>query len=202
MLIALRWLVLLSQVGQPMEHCGVGFEADYEKVVVTIESDGRRTESHEQQRLYRDSKGRMRMEFTRVGDQGVTLRFAWINDQRNGRSIVLDLATGKPLPRRPRQPPDGQARSPGPTAAAVPPAAQESQTREDLGEAQIEGLAARGWRFTSPSFVSEAWKATLIDEPALLRKSRQPGEEKMERLFNIRLGEPNPSLFAALDAPQ
>lgn len=35
-----------------------------------------------------------------------------------------------------------------------------------------------------------------------LLKTKGPTKERTERLFNIRLGEPDPQLFASLDDPQ
>jgi hypothetical protein len=206
MLIGIGVLLLLPQVAQRMEHQYLGFAADYEKVVVTIESDGRRTESRELYRLYHDTKGRTRMEGTTPSGQGEMMRFAFLTDRQKRRALVVDLATGKPLDLRGGRPPVGSAaaaRPKPPGTPKVPDTRPEAQTTEDLGEAEIEGLAAHGWRTTSPSFgVSEVWQAKLIDQPPLLVKSRRPGEERTERLFNIRIGEPDPQLFAPLDAPQ
>ena len=199
LMIGIGVLLLLPQVGQHMEHRHVGFEADYEKVVV-VESNGVREESRELFRLYRDARGRMRMEGSRTAE-GVTLRFAFIGDPQKGRGVVLDLATGKPLNLRPWSPPEGAGGVAGRPAVGGAPEAG-AQTREDLGEAQIEGLAARGWRTTTPSFVSEVWQALAIDQPPLLVKRKEPTRETTERLFNIRIGEPDPQLFAPLDAPQ
>jgi hypothetical protein len=42
----------------------------------------------------------------------------------------------------------------------------------------------------------------LIDQPPLLVKRKEPTQEKTERLFNVRLGEPDPRLFAPLDAAE
>src|SRR5688572_24592227 len=129
MLIGIGVLLLLPLVEQHMEHRHVGFEADYEKVVV-FERDGHRTESRELSRLYRDSRGRMRTETDAVSEGGRTLRIAFILDPQKGRAVVIDIATGQPLPRRPRPPAGGPTGTPSPTPAAVSPTASEAPTRE------------------------------------------------------------------------
>ena len=77
----------------------------------------------------------------------------------------------------------------------------EAQTVEELGEADVEGLAARGRRITTASCVAEVWTALQIDQPPLLLRMKESARERTERLFNVRLGEPDPRLFAPLDAP-
>jgi hypothetical protein len=173
------------------------YQADFEKVVVAIGPDGARTESRELFRLYRDSSGRTRMEGSMpIG--GEPMRLAFIADRRGTRRAILDLATGSRLDFPPRsRPPGAPAPSPKPPRATPQP---ESPTVEDLGEAEIEGFKARGSRTTSSTFgVSEVWHALLIDQPPILVKSKGPTEERTERLFNIRVGEPDPALFAPLE---
>ena len=217
MLIGMGVLLLLPQVGPSMERRTVAFEADYEKLAVAIDNDGRRTESRELYRLYHDARGRTRMEGSTPAGRGEALRFAFITDLANRRCVVVDLATGNVLKRWPCGPPDGPAvaarrKAPdtphGPVVGSrqkVPdaPPKPEPQTVEDLGEAEIEGLRARGMRTTTPSFgVSEVWHALAIDQPPLLVKSKGPNRETTERLFNIRIGEPDPALFAPLEPKQ
>jgi hypothetical protein len=73
----------------------------------------------------------------------------------------------------------------------------------DLGERQIEGLRARGCRLTDDEgTVTEVWTSDVIDQPQLSSRTvRANGQEDTRRLFNIRLGEPHPALFAVLDEP-
>lgn len=207
MLIAVGVLVLLPQVGSNEALC----KADYETHVVTIGSDGSRTESRELFRLYQDARGRTRLEGSMLTGEGTTFRFAFLTDLRNRRGVVLDLATGKRLLQEAHRPPHGGlAGSVGQQAAAVetggrPKARTDdrggAQIEEDLGEAQIEGLAARGRRYTTASSVVEAWTALSIDQPSLLVRTKEPSREETKRLFNIRIGDPDPALFAPLDAP-
>lgn len=131
-----------------MERRYTGYAADYERVAVTIDGDGSRTEARELFRLYQDAKGRTRMEGS-ISGQGQTLRFAWLMDLRRWHGVFIDLDSGNILKK---------GSWPGPGAAhrqvAAPPAtvptearinsAPEPQTVEDLGEAEVEGLAARG----------------------------------------------------------
>ena len=188
-----------------MERCHTGYAADYEKVGVTIGSDGSRTEARELFRLYQDAKGRSRMEGS-VSGEGQTLRFAWLIDLRGWRGVIIDLDTGHTLVKGPwprHDTPGGQARDPRsgrPSrrshGSKKPP---EAQTVEDLGEAEIEGLAAHGWRTSTASYVVDVWNAKVIDQPPLLIRRQEASREKTERLFNITLGDPDPALFAPLD---
>ena len=169
-----------------MKFRRLGFAADFETSVVSIDSKGVRQESREWFRLYRDASGRTRME----GTSG-TLRFAFLTDPQTRRAIVIDLETGKPL--ESNQPPK-------PTAMdCVGYGSQLETETEDLGEAEIEGLAARGIRITTGVSTVEVWTAAEIDQPPLLVRRKEPLREETQRLFNIRAGDPDSELFAPLD---
>ena len=216
MLLAFALLFLLPRGGPGMEQpqVGTGFKADYERRHVNIESDGTRTERREVFRLYRDGRGRTRLEGSMPSAGGKVLRFAWLMDIHSRRSLVLDLATGTPLATLPpggipewggngsHGTPANTARPPDVGAGQVPASnPTEAYGVEDLGESEIESLAAHGWRTTTPTTVSEVWNARAIDQPPLLVRTRTASLERVERLFNVRLGEPDPGLFAPLDSP-
>lgn len=195
-------LLLLSAVGLPMER-GVGFEADYEKTFVTIGRDGARTETRELFRLYRSGTGRTRLEGSTQGEGG-TVRFAFLTD-RTGRGVVLDLATGQSLGQHPSgRGSGGISGVETPEEAGGSPSRRkdlEKQTVEDLGETRMEGLVAHGQRITTSSYTVEVWTALTIDQPPLLVTTKESAHERVERLFNVRVGEPDPRLFEPLDAP-
>jgi len=185
----------------PVELRTVGFSAEYEIRVVTIGPDGARTESCELFRLYQDTKGRTRLEGSTPAGEGVTLRFAFLTDSQTRKAVVLDLDTGKRLeqghwPRLGAL--AGTTGQPPAVGAGVPL----TPKTEDLGEAQVEGLTARGVRTTSGSAVVEVWTASTIDQPPLLVRKKEPSREETQRLFNIRTGDPDTALFVALDFPQ
>jgi hypothetical protein len=180
------------------------FQADYEDVVVRTAADGRREETREVQRLYKDGRGRWRYEVTRRSPSGETERYALLADYTSWRVVLVDLASGQVLDSKaglsfppfsvPGQSAAGMRTPPsGPTGPGVPPRI------DDLGERSIEGIQAHGSRVTTSSEVVEIWNAAAIDQPPLLIQTHRPGEERTQRLFNVRFGEPDPALFAALD---
>jgi hypothetical protein len=202
-------LLLLSAVELPMDQRGVGFEADYEKTVATIGRDGARTEARELFRLYRSASGRTRLEGSTQGE-GRMVRFAFLTDPETGRAVVFDLETGQSLAQAqlPSRRGEGPGGIPGPQTpdetVGSPPRRKdlgEKQTVEDLGETTIEGLEAHGLRITTPSSTVEVWTARTIDQPPILVTTKESAHERVERLFNVRVGEPDPRLFEPLDGP-
>jgi hypothetical protein len=179
-----------------MEAKTPGLSADYEIRVVSVGADGARTESHELYRLYRDTRGRMRLEGTTASTRGAPLRFAFLTDSQTRHAVVIDLESGQPL-----EPSHWPLLAALPAVGGPQPAASGvllGQRTEDLGFGEIEGLAARGFRTTTASSVVDVWTALRIDQPPLLVRRKEPSREETQRLFNVRLGELDGALFAAL----
>ena len=187
-----------------MDQRNVAFEAEYEVRVTDITEGGVRRESRELFRLYRDARGRSRLEGATVDKGRVVLRYALLTDLRRHRALLLDLATGKPVdpchaPAGGAPPAAGLPLVGRPSAVEVGDASEEGSKVNDLGETQIEGLEARGLRVSTPSSTTEVWTARQIDQPPLLVRTMGPTRESTARLFNVRLIEPDPRLFSALD---
>jgi hypothetical protein len=181
------------------------YEAEFEEVVLRPLPDGGQAETRQLWKLYRDSKGRWRQESSETLDSGEKIRFALITDYKARRFIVLDLVAGQVMNEMTAAGARAYQRlSRLPTSDAVPAATVahgDAPQVEDLGEKDLEGLRARGRRVTSATEVVEVWSSPTIDQPPLLVQTARPGEQRRQRLFNIRLGEPDAALFAVLDKP-
>jgi hypothetical protein len=122
---------------------------------------------------------------------------AFLTDVHAHKAVVLDLDTGKRLE------PDHWPRLGAlPSGGGQQQTSQTSLKTEDLGEAQVEGVIARGLRTTTSSSVVEVWRALEIDEPPVLVHTREASREETRRLLNIRIRDPDRALFAALDSPE
>jgi hypothetical protein len=196
-------LVLLAQARPPVDQPNVAFEADYEVVVSNTADDGVRIESRAFYRLYQDARGRSRLEGSAIHEGKVLFRYALLTDLSKHRTALVDLESGKPM----------DACEVGSSLAAhspiVPSAPSSDVTAEseeqslvdDLGEKEIDGFLARGLRITSGPSITEVWNAVKIDQPPILVWTKGTARESSSRLFNIRLIEPDPRLFAPLDDP-
>jgi hypothetical protein len=83
----------------------------------------------------------------------------------------------------------------------------ENASHESLGSQRMEGVSAEGTRETSTieagaigndrpiSVVSERWYSSELQTEVMTRHSDPRSGERVVRLTNIRLGEPDPSLF-------
>jgi hypothetical protein len=181
-----------------MEAKTPGFSADYEIRVVSVGADGSRTESRELFRLYRDTRGRMRLEGSTASGRGAPLRFAFLTDSQARHAVVVDLESGERL-----EPPHWPLLSALPTVGGPQAAASGvllGQRTEDLGFGEIEGLTARGFRTTTALSVVDVWTALRIDQPPLLVRRKEPSREETQRLLNVRVGELDAELFEALEA--
>jgi len=158
-----------------------GLAADYEKR--TVDKGG---EVRQACRIYRDARGRTRVEGTLNG-----VDFAMLSDFELGRMALVDPLTGAPIPTVSEPIPSPMSR--GAVAAPNPPRV------EELGERRMEGVVARGMRYILDSETVEVWTALEFDQPPVLVHVTGPGREETERLYNIRLEDPDPTLFAPLD---
>jgi hypothetical protein len=185
----------------------VPYEADYEEVVLTKQPDGKSTEVKRLFRLFRDSRGRWRQECTLTTETGAQLpTIVFLIDFASGHVRLLDLQTGNLLNESKLPTAAGalQAMMSTRQTASTPRPAPPDQTsrREDLGQKEIDGLPATGRRITTDDAVTEIWSTPVIDQPELFYRSVRSDREETKRLFNIKLREPDPTLFAALDTKQ
>jgi hypothetical protein len=149
--------------------------------------------------LHRDAGGRTRAQI-RLTIDGEGVEVAILMDLRMGQALVIDTATGKILSQRAlaRLVPLGPMRS----AANSPAPPQKGSPRvEDLGIRIVENVQCRGERVTYDDGTIESWRAMNggLDEPVFTRTMTESAQYE-SRLFNIRFGDPDPSLFAPLDA--
>jgi hypothetical protein len=65
----------------------------------------------------------------------------------------------------------------------------------------VENVQCRGERVTYDDGTIESWRAMNggLDEPVVTQTNTETAQYE-SRLFNIRFGDPDPSLFAPLDA--
>lgn len=192
-------LIAFKNSGEAVMQTGslTPFTAEYEDLKVTKHPDGTELTEHHRGHLYRDSRGRMRDEF--VDDDGTTLAMLW--DPASGKMVAIDASTGKRLDDAVQNPvltPVGRRAPLGSEAAQYRPV----ETSE-LGDKVIDGVVAHGRRIRlRDGTVSETWFApTLPDRPIVATQTGPSGREE-SRLTNVRIGEPDPQLFSALDAPE
>jgi len=203
------WIMAGPSLGAEMHAVPsiVPYEADFEEVVVRAQPGRTPAETRQLWKLYRDSRGRWRQETTRVLESGETARYAFLADYRAGRFVLLDVTSGQVMDERGAASPgafrglESLPTSPAPESNAVAQPDAVSPGIEDLGERDIEGMRAKGRRSTVGNEVTEIWSSLVIDQPPLLVRTTRPGEEVTQRMFNVRLGEPPPGLFAKLDLP-
>jgi len=194
---------------QAVNHNTRPFQGDYEEIEIVKRPDGTRNEVKRFSKLFRDSRGRLRQECTITKENGEELpTVVFLIDFARGQIRLLDLKSGEQVNQATLPTSSSQIQAVLAAAGAPmrPPghstAPPEAPKFEDLGEKQIEGLSARGMRTTTGDTISEIWTAAAIDQPSLLSRTLRPDREETKRLFNIKLDEPDPALFAPLDSPQ
>jgi hypothetical protein len=125
-----------------------------------------------------------------------------------GGTIMATLSTVPPPPGVPV--PSAIATSPAPSAAAVPGNARPrpDMQHEDLGSQMIEGVMAKGQRYTQTwpagsqgndrpfQTTTESWMSTDLKMSILNRSVDPRNGENTQKLINIRLSEPPSTLFA------
>jgi len=173
---------------------GKPFEAEYE----TTRSTTAGWRETKRGKLYVDSAARIRNEFSLDDMRVVSI---WDPDTKMG--VLLDAASGTVLvpPSQDELPEDtGSTSAAQPTA---PPGSNEPSREpaefigEDLGARVIEGFDCVGHRTktkASGHFAVDTWVATELGL-VLLEKRVTEDEEVEYRIFNIRRGEPDASLF-------
>jgi hypothetical protein len=188
--------------GEPVQpdRRSVAFQAELEKSQVTGDPGHPEAKSAEKWKLYRDGRGRTRNEMAEPLPTGE--RFAFIIDPSIPRVQLIEVSSGDVAGTRGDPPFLADKGSPSaPSGGGTPGTVASSKPlrTEDLGERTIEGLACRGERLIFDDGSMEVWTSPLlVDHPVLVRADRG-GVHRVERLFNIRFGEPDPALFDVVD---
>jgi hypothetical protein len=201
---------------------GAPYSALQENTVSQTLADGTHIESKQQTyQFYRDSQGRQRTEmkqhfFGPTGAQEEFLRNILITDPVDCVFYNLDVAAYVaqrhiygPNEMTPAGPSMGQSNAvKQPAPPAIPEELRPKTSTEQLGTDTIEGLAVEGKRTSTtypvgsrgndrPFVVThEVWRMSLEPKLVILSKTSDPRSgETTERLTNIQLGEPSPTLF-------
>jgi hypothetical protein len=152
-------------------------------------------------RVYRSSRGRVRSDFLVVGSEEAS-SVAWLFDADSRLMVLLNRASETVLQRHAFERSRGSFwawNGPGPFTP-FPFPHEGLPRREELGTRVLEGFVARGTLTVYTDGWHECWTAPqLVDAPLLERWRVSSGHERTTQLFAIRLGEPDPALFRALD---
>jgi hypothetical protein len=138
-----------------------------------------------------------------VGTSEEPCNVAWLFDAGTRVMVLLDRTSGAVLQKHAFESPRGAFwawNGPGPFTP-FPFPQQGVPRREELGTRVLEGFLARGSLTVYSDGWHECWaSAELPDAPLLERWRVASGHERTTQLFAVRLGEPDPTLFSALDA--
>lgn len=142
----------------------------------------------------------MRTVFSDVGACVPMVRYTvpWFRE-----TLLIDARSGKPLDDASERGLVAEPQVPlvnQPSVNSPPSPQKELAKREDLGVRAIEGFRCRGTRDSFKDRTTETWEPDEVSlgRPVLTR-SVTPTDEYEGRLFNIRLGEPDPAVFAPLE---
>jgi hypothetical protein len=154
-------------------------------------------------RVCRDRNGRSRAEIS--ASEGSRLRavVVFLTDPSTGRIVAVDPETNQPhsdltLPRdlsrlRP------STTSPSTTRGGVRYPNQGPPKEEALGEQVILGYSTHGKRETYRDGWTETWTTAELPDFPLLTRFETAEQEYVQRCIELRLEDPDPFLFAALD---
>ncbi len=204
---------------------GAPFSAEEINETTQVLSDGNRIIRKTTGRIYRDSEGRTRQEYTlkppfTSETPGDAPRFVSINDPVAGAHYTLNsqnkTAQKMLFLSSERMVSASKTRVLSSDQTSAPPQApgrvgrpieRPQTTTESLGTQTIEGFEAQGTRSTTTipagqagnerpiEIVSEQWNSAAL-HMTVLRKTNDPRTgETVYRLTNISLDEPDPSLF-------
>ena len=189
---------------------GSPFQAKQVTTIVTYADDGSKTTSIVKANLFRDSKGRVRVErFINVPDNSSDTATDILLYDHCGNSYSLrpSLHTGRwqtftPAANAPHQP---YCRDPNPHLVINP---GPTRTFEDLGSKLIDGVSAHGTRTTEyasasdkstggpPTHIYEHWCAKSLDNLVQSYSlTDNPKREVTIAITEIKLDEPDASLF-------
>jgi hypothetical protein len=177
-------------------QAGVPFCAVFEE---TVREGGQARASS--RKICRDRAGRTREEISVTSPTGDVDSVVILVDPATLRFVTLDPKTNRlRADRTLGYPPDLSMLAP--TAAhggTQSPSAGEPR-RADLGEQVIVGVHCTGQRSTYKDGWTEEWKAESFDLPLLVR-FETAAQAFTRRCRELRLEDPDPALFAALEGP-
>jgi hypothetical protein len=187
-------------MGPPKVITGAPYSASQQIQFQQTLADGNQIQRAEENKVYRDSQGRVRTEATlpaRPGSNGATHTVITIFDPVAGYVAHLN--------------PDKQTAMkmtlPATPAARPTPPAPPNVTKQDLGTQSINGLAATGTRITEtipagafgnqqPIIVTrEVWVSTALSVPVLVKSTDPRHGSSTMQLTDISRSEPDASLF-------
>jgi hypothetical protein len=154
-------------------------------------------------KVCRDRNGRSRAEISAFEGSKTIAVVVFLTDPSTGRMVALDPETNMPhsdvtLPRdlsrlRPSSKPTarGGVRYPN----------QGSPEEEVLGEQVILGYSTHGKRETYTDGWTETWTIAELPDFPLLTRFETAEQEYIQRCTELRLEDPDPALFAALEKP-
>lgn len=188
----------------------VGYSADLISEITRTLADGTQITHTGFIKMFRDSEGRMRSETydTEGGssqDAGALPRFISITDPVADVDYMLNPQnhTGRRVSMTPHVPAPAQ-KPPSPASSS---AERSTATTEDLGQREIEGVIAHGFRITrtipvgakgndQPIVITEEqWNSHELHQMVLVTADNPLGGRTVQRLTNIVREEPSPDLF-------
>lgn len=180
----MRALLLDADIPTPMAVTGSPFEAEFERVLIEKQAGGQAGKYVFKGTVHRATDSRIRKEFDMSDLDGTVVHVIIIQDTLNQTVHVMhrDSKTLTSLPLT-----ESFDLNSGPAI---------SNDDEQLGERYIEGLLCHGYRGSrGGEHVTTLWISDELGE-ALIEENVGGQEEDMLRLFNIRRGEPDNTLFS------
>jgi hypothetical protein len=161
------------------------FEAEYEQINVTKVMSGRPLRQVRTGTVHRDSEGRTRKLIRQEFVPEMFFISTVIFDPVGGFIYTLEEKT-KAVSKTPV--------SPAPLMPGLLASASDGPPIE-LGEGENEGVVCRGYRLKHGDSTTHLWYSGELKE-SLFERTASEHEERVYRLFNIRRGEPDGSLFS------
>ena len=180
----MRDFLLETDIPAPTHILGRPFQSDFERVLTEKHEDGKTDKYIFSGILYRDVSGRIRKDVNIQNPNGTTVRLIIIQDILS-QTVYMIHEEAKSVLALPLT--DMLILNSGFATASHD---------EEIGERQIEGLLCTGYRGKrGEERVTTLWVSDTIGE-ALIEENTGSQESDVFRLFNIRLNEPDKSLFS------
>jgi hypothetical protein len=193
--------VLLAGVVGVGTHSTAGraygpFSADFEEVRRHLQGDSQGP-IRRVGKIYRNRDGWVRQDLTLLGLPTGPLTLTTVIDPTG--QIVTRSRSDAPQSFEQMAPPPEMARAlsgrPGLNGTDAPTSDEEFSV-EDLGTRVIEGLTCGGRKVRQGVRVTETWTCIETRGQPILVSSKTPHEEYLLRLYNVRIEDPDPSLFS------
>jgi hypothetical protein len=181
---------------------GCPLSAVIEQEDVRTAADGTRVQTKMRTLIYRNSSGRIRIDTYNPTDK--------LGPDRPAITVIYDPDDGFVYPLETHPELDHVAPAKGSTVQLYPPPVPVWKSKpvfEQLGTREMEGLIAKGRRFTFTQLasadgnepeittVTEEWESPEMGIRLLWTTSRSDGNESVIRITNLQLAEPDPALF-------